>query len=152
MWFWFCATPRRIAYYPQFGNHCPRLWCQGLSPVFRQSKISFVGWKCLTSSWKNCWPSTSKHDWVDPDSDSIWIRFQWQHVWSYVKSIAREKFTDWFKSSHLWKIVTWTQICVSLNHRKVMRAELTRLIPRMLAVNPEFLVVLTERMQKIGES
>jgi len=33
-----------------------------------------------------------------------------------------------------------------------MRAELTRLIPRMLAVNPEFLVVLTERMQKIGES
>jgi len=33
-------------------------------------------------------------------------------------------------SSPLWRLVTWIQICASLKHRKVKKAQPSRLIPR----------------------
>ena len=42
---------------------------------------------------------------------------------------------------HLWREVTWIQMCPSLNHRKKMKAEPSRLIPRKPTENLELLFV-----------
>ena len=42
---------------------------------------------------------------------------------------------------HLWSEVTWIQICASLSHRKKMKAETSRLIPRKPIENLELLLV-----------
>jgi len=41
----------------------------------------------------------------------------------------------------VWKLVTWIQICASLNQRKKMKAEPSRLVPRKLAANLKLLIV-----------
>jgi len=43
---------------------------------------------------------------------------------------------------HLWKLVTSKQVCASLNHRKVKKAEPSRLISRKLAANLEVSIVV----------
>jgi len=59
----------------------------------------------------------------------------------YVKSISYEKFVSRFTTkfvSRLTTIVESTfqkQICASLNHRKVIKAESSRLITRKLSAN-----------------
>jgi len=41
----------------------------------------------------------------------------------------------------MWRVITLIQICASLNHRKNMKAEPSRLIPRKLAENLELQIV-----------
>jgi len=42
---------------------------------------------------------------------------------------------------HLWNEVTWIQICATLNHRKNMKAEPSRLIPQKPTENLELSIV-----------
>ena len=44
-------------------------------------------------------------------------------------------------SVFMWRVVTWIHVCASLNHRKMMKAEPSRLICRKLTANPELLIV-----------
>jgi len=37
----------------------------------------------------------------------------------------------------LWRLITWTQLCASLNHHKVMKSQPRQLVPRKLAANLE---------------
>jgi len=39
-----------------------------------------------------------------------------------------------------WRLVTWIQICTSLNHCKKKKAEPIQLIPRKLTANVELLI------------
>ena len=78
--------------------------------------------------------------------DSIWIR-----LWDCWCVVLREidfllKFSDCIK---LFTFVetnysTWIQIYAGLNHRKKMKAETSRLIPRKLAANLELLILIIE--------
>jgi len=51
------------------------------------------------------------------------------------------KFAIDSTSSPIWRLVTWTQICASLNHRKKMKAEPIWLTRRKLVANVEVLIV-----------
>jgi len=61
---------------------------------------------------------------------------------AYVKSISQ--LTNLLldsTASPLQKLITLKKIYASLNHRKFMKAEASRLIPRKLAANVELLIV-----------
>jgi len=53
-----------------------------------------------------------------------------------------ENFLIDSNSSPVWRLVTWIQICASLNHWKKMNTEFIRVIPRKLTANLELLIVL----------
>jgi len=54
------------------------------------------------------------------------------------QQIYKRKFC-WFDLTllRLWRLITWTQICTSLNHRNVVKTECNRVIPWKLAASPQ---------------
>jgi len=58
--------------------------------------------------------------------------FRTEDAQFYVKSISHlKKFCRLIPCLHpLWRVLTWIQICASLNHRKKVKAEPSRLFPR----------------------
>ena len=75
-----------------------------------------------------------------------WHGQDWKKVGLRMRSVTWDrlpvkKCADWFNPSPFWRSVAWIQICASLNHRKVKKAEPSRLIPWKLSANLEFLTV-----------
>jgi len=55
---------------------------------------------------------------------------------------AIKKLADWCDCDTLVDTkYTWTETCVGLNHRKIMKTDPSRLIPRKLAENLKLVII-----------
>jgi len=68
------------------------------------------------------------------------LTIPWPYSVTWNRFPIKNSQIDSLLASHMWRAVTWIQICASLDHRKEMKPEPSRLIPQKFTENLEILV------------